>query len=398
MVAVGSDPEEARTTTHDASLDGDTIVMETAPSASAHDLSKGTDDVDGEDQTVRQAIDPDVQESLPNTHPSPPMERTPPSRLSVVPITMPRSVQILEMAEENDPLEETEVRTLVTNLGFAPPPASVSSAAPAPTIVVEADAADDSVTERAPPVDVERLTALHAKTSALARFVPVPAAGRPPDGDYFAIPRHAEGPGSDVYDAEESVTTRGPPVRRKYAVDRITVEASLVRPKRVETITTEAPGHLTNMLRVIASPSAPAFDEEPSENPIAAERVSTAHVEALLTVSGVPASTRTEQEQERSLAADAARVENTRYVRLLAVFAAVALAVPLLVFLWLKQKDAAMPVRSPSELANDPVRRDDLVRTRAPKDGSAGGWGPGAIPSSHVAGSSRGRDPLPRRK
>jgi hypothetical protein len=134
-------------------------------------------------------------------------------------------------------------------------------------------------------------------TSPVRLRRPIPAARRQPGED--VAPRALEDP--DAYDAEESITTRGPAVP-VYEDDSVTALAPVTRPaprtpgdapspapddgmdgttrrvaKReslpsvapadgeVESITTRAPGHLTNMLRVIATPD-DALDDEPPEN------------------------------------------------------------------------------------------------------------------------------------
>ncbi len=231
-----------------------------------------------------------------------------------LPLTVPGTVQIRELpsVDEDEALDETEVRTVVSGFtaqepaSTAPLPAAGRPSEPSSN---EADEPDDSVTTQAPSaVKNARLPEQddEPKTSPPAPLAPVPkpipAAGwRPGEAPPFTIPGGAsdDDDESDAYDAEESVTTRGPAVAG-YEDDSVTAQAPVARPaapqaplastmptfddgtdgttkkvakrmqlppaasadveteadldEEAESITTQAPGHLTNMLRVIASP------------------------------------------------------------------------------------------------------------------------------------------------
>lgn len=241
-----------------------------------------------------------------------------------LPLTLPGSVQIRELpsVDDDDALDETEVRTVVSGLTneepAAPVPAAGRPSEPPPN---EADEPDDSVTTQAPSaVKNARLPEQddEPKTSPPARLSPppkpIPAAGRRPGDDAppFTVPSVASD--EDAYDADESVTTRGPAVP-EYEDDSVTAQAPVARAaaphtpialgvppaldtlddgtdgttKRVakraqvpapgargeaddadledaESITTQAPGHLTNMLRVIATPEDAIEGDDSAEN------------------------------------------------------------------------------------------------------------------------------------
>ncbi len=275
------------------------------------------------------------------------------------PLSVPGAVKIrtLGVDDADDPMDETEVRTLVTQPSEAvatalanatkplpaagrPPPSAgpPTSSSPSPTVasaraedVGEADEPDDSVTTQAPsplsriPTDDEPKTSPPMKLSPAGvrpqaasttqeqaapdeddepktsppLAAPIPAAGRRPSdpGDFYA--------NSD--DSEDSVTTRGPALNpEEYEDDSVTAQGPVTRaptqqspallaalelPPSLEegtegttkkvakrnqiipktllspaapeelpadtekgSITAEAPGPLTNMLRVIATP------------------------------------------------------------------------------------------------------------------------------------------------
>lgn len=152
-----------------------------------------------------------------------------------LPLTLPGPVQIREMPppmEEQEPLDETEVRTVVS--GPLDPTASTAAPAakPTPSTAPEADVEDDdeiedSVTTQAP----SQVVGGHLpeddpdepKTSPPMRMPPpIPAAGRSPF-DNPPIPSAAaaaapakkaenEEDDEDAYNVEDSVTTRGPAV------------------------------------------------------------------------------------------------------------------------------------------------------------------------------------------
>ena len=264
-----------------------------------------------------QATEADAEDgSITRTSPAPRMSLSG----APLPLTMPGVVQIREMDDADDEaLDETEVRTLV-GVPAADEPSASSSRAPAPAAgqppspspsAHEADELDDSVTTQAPSaVKNARLPEDEPPTSRGDVARPTPAAGRRPGEDPapYDLPKPADDP--DAYDAEESITTRGP-VMAGYEDDSVTAHAPVARPgprapaapglspnledtggetkplpKRQQaspaeaavdpsdsdddepdSVTAQAPGHLTNMLRVIATPSAAAIeDEEPPQN------------------------------------------------------------------------------------------------------------------------------------
>jgi hypothetical protein len=210
-----------------------------------------------------------------------------------LPLTVPGVVQIREMPEaldDDEPLEETEVRTLVTAPGEPDVEVAPSPAATAGPLVSEADEADDSVTTQSPTtVKHARLPEDDEKETAPRAPRPIPAAGRSPGEEIgykherpLASASRPDAP-SDAYDSDESVTTRGPAV--EYEDDSVTAQAPVTRPLHTdpragaraseveapadeegESITTRAPSHLTNMLRVIATSDAIDDDNEPPEN------------------------------------------------------------------------------------------------------------------------------------
>ncbi|MBN9166333.1 MAG: hypothetical protein BGO98_49545 [Myxococcales bacterium 68-20] len=233
-----------------------------------------------------------------------------------LPLTMPGVVQIREMDDADDEaLDETEVRTLV---GAPPADEPSASSSPAPAAgqppspsAYEADELDDSVTTQAPSaVKNARLPEDEPPTSRVDVARPTPAAGRRPGEDRgpYELPKPSDDP--DAYDAEESITTRGP-VMAAYEDDSVTAQGPVTRPgprapaslglppalddtggetkplpkrqqaspteaaldpsgsddEEPDSVTAQAPGHLTNMLRVIATPSEAAIeDDEPIQN------------------------------------------------------------------------------------------------------------------------------------
>ncbi|MBX3206101.1 MAG: hypothetical protein KF764_13600 [Labilithrix sp.] len=238
-------------------------------------------------------------------------------KAAALPLTMPGAVQIREMPiEEDEPLDETEVRTLVTA------PSGEPSLAPAPTPAAgkavdvppahEADEPDDSVTTQTPSAVLHALLPEDEPRKAPPGRPPqpIPAAGRRPGEDAPYAVASAAAEDEDAYDAEESVTTRGPVLAGYDDDDSVTAQAPVTRPNalaplapaalaqpptiddrggsskkpqpkrqehaprapaesdpdEVESITAQAPGHLTNMLRVIASPDDAIEDDEPPDN------------------------------------------------------------------------------------------------------------------------------------
>lgn len=261
-----------------------------------------------------QATEADAEDgSITRTSPAPRMSLSG----APLPLTMPGVVQIREMDDGDDEaLDETEVRTLVGAPAADEPSASASRApAPAPAAgqppsasAYEADELDDSVTTQAPSaVKNARLPEDEPPTSRVAVARPTPAAGRRPGEDPGPYDLSND---PDAYDAEESITTRGP-VMAAYEDDSVTAHAPVTRPgprapaalglpptlddtggetkplpkrqqaspaeaaldpsgsddEEPDSVTAQAPGHLTNMLRVIATPSEAAIeDEEPIQN------------------------------------------------------------------------------------------------------------------------------------
>lgn len=236
-----------------------------------------------------------------------------------LPLGVPGEVQIRTL--EEDLGDETKVRTLPGGL-----PGSLAEASPAPAPapkppssppdVAPADEPDDSVTTQAPAPRVASAPELGAIAISPRSLMPATALPEPieppssvsglvtrPGGDPPTTPRRASEPvpsdDPDAYDAEDSITTRGPAVDPVYEEDSVTTQAPAVSPELVsaataapaefepdvtegttkkvkrpdeppspadeeaESITTQAPGHLTNMLRVIAAESAPRpIDED----------------------------------------------------------------------------------------------------------------------------------------
>lgn len=207
---------------------------------------------------------------LPSDDPDGTTETTPRLRRPKLPLAIPGSVEIKNLEpEQEEPLDETEVRTLPGQLtdtvtprpGLKVPPLSPRPAA-------GRSAADDS---RVSPV------------SLLRSGVPSTERDDPPTSpavDPPTAPRGAVGLGKDVTgyeDDEESITARGPQVELDESITaRAPGNLPLVLPpiedategttKKVrrkadssladsepDSITNKAPGHLTNMLRVIAS-------------------------------------------------------------------------------------------------------------------------------------------------
>lgn len=266
------------------------------------------DDDDDSQETIQTEADAD-DGSITTTAPAPRFTASG----APLPLTLPGTVQIRELPsvddDDDDPFDETEVRTVVSGLpkeepaSTAPLPGAGRPSAPS----TEADESDDSVTTQAPSAvknarlpeqDDEPKTSPPARLSPASK--PIPAAGRRPGEDPpYTLPTPAVG-GDDAYDADESVTTRGPAVVG-YEDDSVTAQAPVARPRapqtpialgmpptfddgatkkppnrgqlggpmptarlpseheseETESITTEAPGHLTNMLRVIATPEEP---------------------------------------------------------------------------------------------------------------------------------------------
>lgn len=284
--------------------DGDTIAAATAPVVTLPSDAKDGDEED--ERTIQQAFPPDARQATPRAPAGAPGARPPPvpipsrqrtvlglgaparaaspaagspsSPSSGLPLTVPRAIEIREMPDEEPPLEETEVRTIVTSAtrldaargGNARPAAGVPSAAADRSPEEEED--DDSITTQAPspaqgllPEDDEPKTSPADRSiRAIARSASARARGK-------AQPL-------DDYDGEESVTTRGPtPVYDdEDGTEGTTQKLRRRSPGAVESspadeegesVTTRAPAELTNILRVIASaPAGPDEEDEPPDD------------------------------------------------------------------------------------------------------------------------------------
>lgn len=273
-----------------------------------------------------------------------------------MPLSIPGAVEIRTVEDDDDMMDETEVKTLSGDLPDAiaaalrampappqhgpsqppPPPrprpaaGTPASAAAAPATAASAspvpppDDDDDGVTTQAVAPRVGSAAAIDVDVDELATRPGIeepatkPGVGSEPETSPRAAPRPAAG--SD-YEPEDSITTRGPAV--DYADegdDSVTAQAPLVPKKLIaevvaqggkivplpdaiedgtegttqrvrkskldaasaspadeeaESITTQAPGPLTNMLRVIASDARPssagddedeAYDDDLPEN------------------------------------------------------------------------------------------------------------------------------------
>lgn len=311
--------------------------------------------------------DVEVEDSITATAPRTSMPK--------LPAPLPRSVEIrtIEGDEDEDPIDETEVKTL-------------AAAPPVP---------DESITAEAPLG--KRPPSSHDDAVGVIRISPkslMPAAG-------------------DAYEEDESVTTRGPVVD-DYQDDSVTTQAPALLPaidgetegttKKVrkhaaddeaESITSKAPGHLTNMLRVIAADkSAPIEDDE---DPIQAHTQVMANAPLKPTDLGSALAPRLEPTSESESGLRVARphasvgvapepppldvptvfpfgaqhAELERrppYGLIVAVVAAISVVVPVLVFVALSQSAGEQYVprvaRAPSP---DPVSRADAPRPRAGK-------------------------------
>jgi hypothetical protein len=120
-----------------------------------------------------------------------------------LPLVTPGSVKIRELSEEDDELDETEIRafTVPSPVGAPPKPVGPSS--------------DDSVTAEAPP--------------AMKFPQPRPAAGQAPDEVSSSDPMPAAHVmADDAYNADESVTTRGPAVLL-YTDDSVTARKPVAK-------------------------------------------------------------------------------------------------------------------------------------------------------------------------
>ncbi|AKV00916.1 hypothetical protein AKJ09_07579 [Labilithrix luteola] len=224
-----------------------------------------------------------------------PRGNLPPSFLFVP----PARVEIRDAPQrEEELLDETEVKTVPGEISAilaaaarapAPKPAAGSRPQPSPPPdPLPADQEPDSITAMAPKRS-EAIAALMAgaiedDTASAIREARTTVGGRPHPA------QKAASNAPDAYDAEESITTRGPPVDldddsitslgpplarnnpplagRISPLDRAIALPESERPARMpgteddSVVTAEAPAPLTNMLRVIASDRISKGDEE----------------------------------------------------------------------------------------------------------------------------------------
>lgn len=231
--------------------------------------------------------------SLPADDPDGTTETTPRLKRPKLPLSIPGTVEIKNAGGDPDPddiLDETEVRTLPGQPSEPHTPRIIGAALEPPRPAAGRSAADDP---------------RRAAASVPGSKVPSTDRDAPPSIDPPTAPRGTALSADEEYaDDEESITTRAPAV--DMPDDSITASAPVIsapgiaaakglpRPiedgtegttKKVtskpsdspadeesESITTQAPGHLTNMLRVIASDGAPSApspledDDEPLHN------------------------------------------------------------------------------------------------------------------------------------
>ncbi len=213
----------------------------------------------------------------PPTPPPPPRAKAPSA-----PETKPGDV-LAETAdgEDDDNLDETEVRTVVSSVEL---PAAAQVALP--TRASGPDGETDSVTTRAPAIRLPTLDSIPVVTEKKsdAPRSPSPSVLDPPtsprlDPPTAPVPKPNLPPTpaaeDDPYDHDESVTTRGPAVLDEVldgtegTTKKIKGAPTLPAEDEPESVTTQAPGHLTNMLRVIAAevPSPIGDDEDEDARP-----------------------------------------------------------------------------------------------------------------------------------
>ncbi len=351
-----------------------------------------------------------------------------------LPIAAPKSVEIRTLDDDDENGEETELRTLV-----GAPKETL------PNVASEAEAADDSVTAQAP---VTRAPSSPEIPTATGTGAPSPGPIRISPKSLMPPPA----PAKDAYD-DDSVTSRAPAV--DYADDSITTQApnmpaaiasagvALPPPidgetegttKKVrknaadedaESITTQAPGHLTNMLRVIASDkNAPDGDDDDPDDPIQAHTqvmanaplkpsdlgahvvrggVALAHQlepssesglrvaqpervdadRASLGAIGVPSRERRISNMAVIGARDSSRLKVTQppatfvspdadekkppYALVVGVVALISIAIPAVLFIVLNQSTGEVAPRVAAQPVPDPVIRADAPRARAPR-------------------------------
>lgn len=184
----------------------------------------------------------------------------------IIPLSAPNQVEIRTLDDDDDSADETEVKTLSADLGEL-----VRNARPKTS---EAEATDDSVTAQAPVVPGSPSTPKKAPAAAVIRIgqkslMPKLGGAYNPDEEDSVTARSLEVGGADFPD--DSVTTQSPSVGslpepidgetegttkrvRKKPAAKGAPDASEAD-ERDDSVTAAAPGHLTNMLRVIASPT-----------------------------------------------------------------------------------------------------------------------------------------------
>ena len=216
----------------------------------------------------------------------------------IIPLAAPKQVEIRTLGEEDDESDETEVKTLSANIGDIVRGIDAAKAS-------EADAADDSVTAQAPVHPVTPAAGAPAvqtkpgggavirigekslmpnkgarpaagsapynpdeEDSVTARSLEVKGADYPDDSVTAQSPNAVSGALPEAIDGETEGTTKRVRKNKKKPGDANASEAD----EPDDSVTAAAPGHLTNMLRVIAAPSAEDDDdaEEYDEDPMQA--------------------------------------------------------------------------------------------------------------------------------
>ncbi len=243
-------------------------------------------------------------------------------RVPKIPLSVPGAVQIRTLGVTNEILDETEARTVAGGLTpRGDPPKPAPAPAPVDNAATDVDETDDGPTTQAPAPRVGSRPSLDSKTSEtgppssaapsdLMRTRPaLKSQPEPPTspgrGDRTSVPEPPTAPGvekktedeGDAYDPEESITSRAlgadlpedsvtqqaPQVPAKLAASATggAVPARDLAPSstdvtggetttkkreapalpadgEAESITTQAPGNLTNILRVIAADAPPS--------------------------------------------------------------------------------------------------------------------------------------------
>lgn len=342
-----------------------------------------------------------------------------------LPLTVPSNVQIRAV---DPPVEETDVTTLATE-----PNEPADEAEPLRAVKkadVEIPITEGSAARHASPV-----AKASVRPGVRVRSPQASAEGRP----YAALPTlEADdadaGEGGDAYSAEESVTSRE--AARRYDDQSVTAMANMpsgphmtrlgesppVRVKEgmdgeeAESVTKRELGHLTNMLRVIATPNEVRRDDHTEVMPNAPVKPITgadsglqivlpdanagerASVGAL--IAGAPAALPVcappmhahplghegarvafpsaegihvppvgppHPSHHDVVASEAVAVKTPRYGLLVGLVAALSFVIPLALYLVLQRSSSDVAQRSASEVVPDHVGRADEKRTKAPK-------------------------------